>query len=164
LLAQSVLLWIDFASRFCENFLSDFGRLRNRFSWNTEHPVGSITSVRPGLSDRHFGGRTVTECVLHTGERVIYKPRSVAGEAAFCGFVAGLKARGSLCGLNVTHGPDQDPKGGWGVVPAIACRTDWEVERFSARAGVLLAVLHVLAVTDVHCENLIASGEYPVVI
>jgi lantibiotic modifying enzyme len=28
----------------------------------------------------------------------------------------------------------------------------------------LLAVLHVLAITDIHCENIIAAGEHPVVV
>src|SRR5262249_24058858 len=157
------LLWIDFTASFCWTFLSDFGRLRNRFSLNAEHPVGAITSVQAGVSDRHFGGRTVTECVLHTGERVIYKPRSVAGEAAFYRFVAWLNAHGLPYGLKVIHELDQGSHGWMEAVPAIACRTDSEVERFYARAGVLLAVLHVLAVTDVHWENFIASGEYPVV-
>ncbi|WP_460846179.1 type 2 lanthipeptide synthetase LanM family protein [Phytohabitans suffuscus] len=36
--------------------------------------------------------------------------------------------------------------------------------RFYRRQGALLALLHVLHATDIHCENLIASGDQPVVV
>lgn len=49
-------------------------------------------------------------------------------------------------------------------VPADACSKAHDVQEFYLRCGVTLAALHVLAGTDVHCENLIASGPHPVVV
>jgi type 2 lantibiotic biosynthesis protein LanM len=39
-----------------------------------------------------------------------------------------------------------------------------EVDRFYRRQGALLALLHVLDGADIHCENLIACGDQPVLI
>jgi lantibiotic modifying enzyme len=46
----------------------------------------------------------------------------------------------------------------------VPCSSAEGVARFYTRAGMLLAVLHLLSVTDIHCENIIAAGEHPVIV
>ncbi|HEY2913545.1 MAG TPA: type 2 lanthipeptide synthetase LanM [Candidatus Angelobacter sp.] len=164
LLAQSVEFWVQSTTNLCKRFLSDFSSLKSFWGWKVECPQQSLVGVKLGLSDRHNRGETVSECVLQTGERVIYKPRTVSGEAAFSNFVQWLNAQGLSLKLSSLRALDRISYGWVGYVQAKPCSCDSEVERFYSRAGMLLAAIHVLGVTDIHCENLIASGEFPVIV
>jgi type 2 lantibiotic biosynthesis protein LanM len=54
---------------------------------------------------------------------------------------------------------------GWAeFVANLPCASAAEVERFYFRQGGYLALFYLLGATDVHGENIIASGEHPVVI
>jgi type 2 lantibiotic biosynthesis protein LanM len=164
LLAQSTDLWVQDTVNLCTRFCADFRSLKKFFAWKLDSPEGAIADIRPGLSDRHYGGQTVNEYILRTGERVIYKPRSVAPEIAFYRFVAWLNRQGLSLHLRTLRALDCGTHGWVEPVPASSCRCEAQVQRFYFRAGMLLAVLHALGVTDVHCENLIAEGEHPVVV
>ena len=54
---------------------------------------------------------------------------------------------------------------GWvEFVEHLPCRDHDEARRYYERAGMLLCLFYVLEGTDCHYENIIASGEYPVLI
>ena len=54
---------------------------------------------------------------------------------------------------------------GWcGLVTSTPCKSDNEMKRYYERNGILLCVSYLLGSGDIHYENLIAHGEYPVVI
>jgi type 2 lantibiotic biosynthesis protein LanM len=164
LLCQSVDQWVVTAVKFCRRFAHDFADLRMAFRLNVDTPEGALALVRTDLSDRHSGGQTVIECVIQTGERIIYKPRGVQAELVFFRFLQWLNSCGLSLNLMDLRVVDRTTHGWVQSVPAAPCRSESEVERFFGRAGMLLAVLHVLAVTDMHCDNLVAFGEHPVVV
>ncbi|HEY4168659.1 MAG TPA: type 2 lanthipeptide synthetase LanM [Reyranella sp.] len=164
LLCQSVEQWIQATIDLCRRFSADYADLVSSFGWEAGPIEGALENIRTDLSDRHRGGQSVHECRLRNGERVIYKPRTVEPEAAFYGFIARLNRLGLPLELKVVLSLDRGTHGWVEYVPVEPCRSEAEIERYHARAGMLLAALHVLAITDVHCENLIASGEYPVVV
>jgi type 2 lantibiotic biosynthesis protein LanM len=164
LLAQSVDLWVEASARLCRRFAADWPRLRKFFGWTEGGLEGAISGLKTGLSDRHRGGQTVAELSLATGDCIIYKPRSVRPELAFNAFLNWLNDRDLPLRLGTVRALDRETYGWMEVVPHRRCEDAFAVERFYVRAGMLLAVLHALAVTDIHCENLIASGEHPVVV
>jgi type 2 lantibiotic biosynthesis protein LanM len=164
LLCQSVEQWVAATSDLVRRFAGDFAALRSAFGWCVDGPAGAVAEIRTDLSDRHRGGCTVLECVLRTGERVVYKPRSVGPERAFYELVGWLNRRGLSLDLRVLQIVDRGSHGWVESVASAACGSDAEVERFYRRCGMLLAVLHALSATDIHCENLIASGEQPVLV
>ena len=164
LLCQSVIQWNSSVLDLCQRFLHDFHDLRKFFGWAVGQPVGAVADLRTDLSDRHHGGQAVIECILATGELVIYKPRGLQSEVAFSRVIHWMNEHGLSLKLSTVRALDRTTHG-WvkSVVPA-PCQNDAEVDRFYVRMGMLLAILHLLAITDVHCENLIASGEEPVVV
>lgn len=164
LLCESIEQWIKSTSQFCLRFEHDFADLKAFFGWRVEGPAGAIAQLRTSLSDRHEGGQTVIECILHSGERVFYKPRSLRPEIAFYKFVDWLNKRGLAHDLKVLQALDRSTHGWIESVHYESCQTNTQVENFYTRAGMLLGVLYVLGVTDIHCENLIASGEHPVIV
>ena len=164
LLSQSVERWTRATTMFCRRFAEDFARLREAFGWTIDRPDGAVADVRPDLSDRHHGGQTVMDVSLRTGERIIYKPRTVRPEIAFYRLVASMNRRGSFPMLKVVQALDRTTHGWVEAIDGAACESGEEVERFYARMGRLLAILHTVAATDIHCENLIACGEHPVIV
>jgi len=56
--------------------------------------LGAVTEIKPGLSDRHHGGRRVAILVFEDGDRIVYKPRSLAIEAAFVEFLQWMVGEG----------------------------------------------------------------------
>ena len=164
LLCQSVDQWVRMTVALCRRFSQDFAELRTFFGWRISSAEGAVANLRTGLSDRHDGGQTVLGFILSSGERVIYKPRTVQPEIAFYDFVGWLNQCELSLDLKTIGCLDRVTHGWVEWVPAEVCQSDVEIERFYQRAGMLLAVLHALATTDIHCENLIASGEHPVVV
>ena len=54
---------------------------------------------------------------------------------------------------------------GWeACIDRAPCRTKEEVTRFYERTGILMFLFYLLGTNDIHGENIIASGEYPVAI
>ena len=90
LLSQSLEQWTSSSVNFCRRFLCDFSALRTFFGWQVEYPKHAVEDLRTDLSDRHRGGQTVMQCMLRTGERVIYKPRTVQPEIAFYQLIGSL--------------------------------------------------------------------------
>ena len=164
LLGQSVDQWVKASVRLCRRFAADWPQLQAFFGWPKGKSEAAITGLETGLSDRHTGGQTVAELSISTGERIIYKPRSVRPEIAFNTFLSWLNERGLPLRLRTVRALDRRTYGWMEFVPHRPCENAAAVDRFYARAGMLLTVLHVLAVTDIHCENLIASGEHPVIV
>jgi len=163
-LCQSTEQWIEATADLCRRFQEDYLKLAAHFSWKVGPRRGALAAIRTDLSDRHCGGRTVYECRLANGERVIYKPRTVQPESSFYGFLSQLNDLGLPLNLRIVRSLDCGSYGWMEHVATERCRSKVEVRKYYRRAGMLLAALHVLAVTDVHCENLIANGEHPVVV
>jgi class II lanthipeptide synthase len=164
LLSRSVEHWIAATVTFCRRFHDDFRALQKFFDWPLAHAENALAQVCADLSDRHHGGQTVIQCMLRTGDRIVYKPRTVKPEAAFYKFIAALNGSELTLELKVLRTFDRTTYGWMESVSPQACITNDEVAQFYRRAGMLLCVLHVLATTDIHSENLIASGEHPVVV
>jgi type 2 lantibiotic biosynthesis protein LanM len=125
---------------------------------------GPVVAVAPGLGDRHRQGRSVTAVSFADGRTVIYKPRSLAAHVLFGEVVAWLNERVPRTWLRTVATVTRP---GYGWVEFVAPRPlTWpsEADLFYRRQGVLLAALYALHATDMHCENVIACGDQPVLI
>lgn len=114
--------------------------------------------------DSHQGGRSVAVLEFADGGKVVYKPRPVDAHARFADLTAWLDDQ--LPEL----GPDTAkvvPCNGYGWVAFVErepCADLAEVSRFYRGQGVLLALLHAIDGTDVHCENLISRRDRAVLV
>lgn len=121
--------------------------------------VPPVTALRFGLSDPHGGGRTVGRIDFADGVTLAYKPRSLAVETAFASLLATLELDQRR--LLVI---DQGDHGWMEWLTHQPCRSRRQAAAFQRRCGELLAVLRCLRGGDIHPDNLIACGEYPVVV
>ncbi|HJQ64975.1 MAG TPA: DUF4135 domain-containing protein [Gemmatimonadales bacterium] len=133
-------------------------------SWGCGRPLGRVLEVRSGLSDPHDGGRTVAVVRFASGLRVVYKPRPVGLEAAFHRLVAWWNER---AGPVAVFAPDVVDRGTYGWMEFVtheACIDHEAASRYWERAGALIALADLLDATDLHHGNVIAHGEYPVLV
>ena len=156
LLATAVDDWSDAVSEFLARFASDREALG----------VEAIAGLRPGLSEPHNHGRSVFALETDTGRRLVYKARSLDGEAAFARMAewCNRQAPAGWLPLLAAAATRRDGYGWMEFVEAAACRDQGEAERCFERIGELLGLLHVLQSSDVNRENLIIQGEHPVLI
>jgi type 2 lantibiotic biosynthesis protein LanM len=129
---------------------------------------GELRELRFGAGDSHQNGQTVTTVRLDGGS-VVYKPRSLAVDAVLGGLLPRLlpdvpDADRIRVPAVVTR---EDRLGPYGWAEHVAhryCRDDHELRTFYRGLGHWLAVMRLLAGSDLHSENLIACGPVPVVV
>lgn len=123
---------------------------------------GQLVEVTFGAGDSHEGGRTVTQLRFEQG-RVVYKPRSLAVDGALALLLADLQPEGDAL-IRVPRVLGGDDYGWAEFVEHEFCTGEQQVGRFYFAMGMWLAITRLLAGSDLHAENLIASGPVPVVV
>ncbi len=121
---------------------------------------GTLTGITAGAGDVHRGGQSVA-IVSFERARLVYKPRSLRADAAFNGLLDWFNRHSprhrqrTLRILDrATYGWAEFADGSSGHDPAA----------FYWRTGGLLAFLYLLSAVDLHFENIIASGDHPVLV
>jgi type 2 lantibiotic biosynthesis protein LanM len=98
------------------------------------------------------------------GQRLVYKPRSLAIDQHFQELLLWLNRQGAQPPFRPLTILNRQEYGWVEFVAATPCTNAAEVERFYQRQGGYLALLHALNAADFHFENLIAAGEHPMLI
>ena len=120
-----------------------------------------ITNIKCGASDAHHEGQTVAEVYLDNQKILIYKPRSLWKEQAF------LKLHADFCEelevpVQTAAVLDRTAYSWEEYVEIRECETEQEVKNYFRRLGSLLFLCYLTDAGDMHGENILASGEYPV--
>jgi type 2 lantibiotic biosynthesis protein LanM len=145
-----------------------FGRDRHALTALLGDNAGPLIRVVPGAGDSHHGGQSVS--LLHcTGGTVVYKPRSVAVDATLARLLPRLlpdePALTRIRVPAVLARDDQDGAYGWAAhVAHRHCESDDELRSFYRGLGHWIAVMRMLAGSDLHFENVVAAGPVPVVV
>lgn len=128
-------------------------------------PVLELSSIRCMYGDAHNHGKSVACVYLNGTTEVVYKPHSLENELIFQNLLKRISEKYSLwdskMGAKIISHPDY----GWEEkICYQECRGQAEVKRFYERAGMQIFLTCLLGASDLHCENMIARGEYPVLI
>ncbi len=144
-----------------ERFAVDKDEINRRFF--PDHPAQSIRKLDGGESDSHNEGQKVYILELDNGKKLVYKPRSLRVDEAWEAFLQWVTVHLAIpYWWNKTWN-----RGGYGWcewVETKTCEVYEELERYYLRNGILLCVSYLLGTEDLHYENLIACGEYPIVV
>jgi len=164
-LARAVLealdLWEEAGVELLGRLCQDWKELRSHFHLGGD--PGLLQSLTGGGGDLHGGGRAVRVLTFESGFRLSYKPRPVDVYVRFGELLDWLNERGAP-GLASARVLACDGYGWMEFVAARPCASRAELERFYRRQGAFLALFYVLNASDLHRENLIASGEHPLFI
>jgi len=124
---------------------------------------GRLTGFAAGLGDRHDDGASVVRLAFAHG-RLVYKPRSLAIDAVYARFLDRLAQAGVEPAQRAAAVLD---RGDYGYAEWIAHAPVADAaasSRYYRRYGGTCAIAYLLGCTDLHLENVIASGEHPVLV
>jgi type 2 lantibiotic biosynthesis protein LanM len=162
LLATLTDRWVETTSEFLQRLAADLPDLQCIFGG--DFPLGAVTALEPGLSDPHRGRRTVIALRFDSGVKVVYKPKDVSLEEAFQLLLAWCNAHGAPLGFRTLTVVNRSTHGWVECADHRPCDHQQAAQRYFRRAGMLLCLIYLLDGTDFHCDNLIADGEYPLLI
>jgi type 2 lantibiotic biosynthesis protein LanM len=172
LIAVAIQVWVETSADFIQRVAKDLPMLMEHFAVRVETvPTGitpyhnvQIDSLETDLSDPHDGGKTVISITLNVGLRVVYKPKSLCLEASYYKFLQWCNSNGAPMDFAVPRVLDRGAYGWMEYVTNTPCDDSVGLQRFYIRAGMLLCGLYIMGATDCHYENLVAHGEYPVLV
>lgn len=132
---------------------------------NNGNSLGKIKFIEMGIGDTHKNGRSVVKVVFENGE-LIYKPRNIEIESSFNKFISIINDKHipHFLDLKTVKHIGFENHGWFNLIYQKECQTIEEVESYYFRIGELLAIFYILGTTDLHSENIIAQGQYPIVI
>lgn len=143
------------------SFFNDLDLISEAFSINASRN-NTIKDIDTGLGDGHNGECTAL-ITLYDDTKLIYKPRNIDTTNSYNSFInwVNYKLNTNLKTFKCVSCKDY----GWlEFVTYEAVNTPEELQEYYYRAGVLLAVTLLLGSKDCHYENVIASGQNPVLI
>lgn len=163
LLAENVGRTIHQSAAFLSEMRNRLEVDRKEIEKNILHdrPMGNITGIQDMAADCHCNGKCVLKIETDQGDTFLYKPRNVQTEKAFLNllnyFYEGIQLDGYVYGMVLRE------EYAWiEWVPPQECIQSSQVERYFRRLGVCVFLSFLLGTGDIHYENLIAHGEYPV--
>lgn len=154
--------WVVVALELVDRLYRDWPTLRDTL-FAGQSP-GPLTGVRMAQRTTKRGGRAVAILSFASGDRLVYKPRSLAIEEHFQQLLRWLNERGFEPAFKSISLIDRGLYGWMAWVGAEATSADESVARFYRRQGAYLALLYALEATDFHLSNIIAAGEHPLLI
>jgi type 2 lantibiotic biosynthesis protein LanM len=157
--------WSSSSALLLRDLAEDLPAIGNRF-WPGADP-GRLVTLDGGMGDVHRGGRAVTILHFEGGQRVVYKPHSLEVDVHFGALLAELNRTAGAHGILDMRPIDTMNRGDHGYAEFLAtapCTSREEMVRFFRRQGQNLALMFALEGTDIHSENVLAHGEYPVII
>lgn len=176
LMATATDLWVEANGELMRRLESDWLAIQQTFQGNANAKtyamsLQQVVAVEPALSDLHNRGRAVAALTFASGLKLIYKPKDLGMEVAFFQFLDWLNQQGGetwhtlpLLPFKVLQVLNRPTYGWVEYVEHLPCENKSAAQRYYQRAGMLLCLSYVLGGTDLHQENLIASGEYPVLV
>ena len=178
LVVTAIDFWVEATAEFLNRLTIDWSDIQQRFWADT--PLQQVVALKPSLSDPHNRGRSVIAVKFDTGLQLVYKPKDLGLDVAFYQFLSWCNQQGKNYSLSSpltgeTHLGSPLPfkvlqvlnrfTHGWvEYVESLPCEDEASGKRFYQRSGMLLCLVHALEGTDCHQENLIASGEQPVLV
>ncbi|MDR0614385.1 MAG: type 2 lantipeptide synthetase LanM [Lactobacillales bacterium] len=122
-----------------------------------------IQEVHLSAGDSHEQGKSVS-IIKISDKKVVYKPKNLEVTESFGKLVDWFNQHSSLLDLKVPKGIYCKQYSFCEFISYDSCQTEVEVANFYRRMGYLVAISYVFAMNDLHLENVIAHGEYPVII
>ena len=125
--------------------------------------IDRIKELNQGEGDIHKNGQSVSKMEFDDGSILYYKPHSLDKNMKYQKLYkhlcekAGISCREVKYLSRRTYGWEEN-------IENKSCNTKEEVERYYFRLGIHLFLGYALGATDLHGENIVAHGEYPVII
>ncbi|WP_257349958.1 type 2 lanthipeptide synthetase LanM family protein [Pseudalkalibacillus decolorationis] len=156
LMVETTERWKNTVCESVEHLINDLTEIQSTFG---EHYV-ELIDIQTGSGDLHRDGRSVLIMRFSTGDRLVYKPRSLSIDYHFNRLIEWLN-KGITPTLHPVQVIDRIDYGWQQFTDHKECESINQVQDFYQRLGSYIAIFHMLHATDIHMENMVASGEHP---
>ncbi len=153
--------FVDFYAEVIGHFEKDKAQIGELFSLAGE--INMILDIQGVSSDLHNHGKQVLRITLNHGLEILYKPHAMDNEGSYMRLLEWISGK---TGIGQYRYPFLSYAGhSWcKIVSYESCRTEDKLHRYYRRLGSQLFLIYLLGTKDLHSENVIAHGEYPVLI
>lgn len=152
-----------------DNFVNYYIEIYNNFQKDRRkikemYQVLEITKLNKivlASADVHNNGKQVARVIFNDNYEIIYKPRSMGAEQAYMELLQWISKMIKVSQKKYEFLTYEDHS--WStIVEYEECISQKQLHDYYTRLGVQLLLIYVLGTKDLHYENLIASGPYPV--
>lgn len=150
-------LLIQYLKEIEDNVIRDYEELTKIFDI-----YGKVQKIEMNLGDTHRGKKSVAILVFEKN-KIVYKPRNLSVDEKFKEFIDYISCT-IKCKLLLPKVKNKEMYGWQEYVESSNCNSEQEVKNFYYRIGIYTAIFYVLKATDLHMDNIICKGEYPVFI
>lgn len=161
LLIRKIRDYINYVDEILQHFYQDRETISKEF--HIKQNAMEITKISFNQDEEHFPGRMVARVGLKGGQRIYYKPHSLLLTEKYQKIENWLwekmgpeKSR-HLVASRDDYGWEQE-------VTEVECKCTKEIKEYYYRCGAECCLTYVLGMTDIHMDNVIAHGKYPVII
>ncbi|RCJ40612.1 hypothetical protein A6770_37720 [Nostoc minutum NIES-26] len=162
LMAVATEFWVDATEEFISRLALDWDEIQKTYQKTAE--LGKVIKVHSDVSDFHHNGRSVMLLTFAEGLKLVYKPRNLGIDEAYIKLLAWFNEHGSPLTFKLFKLVNRSTYGWVEFIEKFPCKKQEEFARYYQRSGGLLCLTYILDSTDLHCENIIACGEHPVLI
>lgn len=158
----------DASSDYCIEILTNFTKNREQIQQKlhvSNREVLKIDCIKIGSGDKH-NGKSVAQVLLSNEMQILYKPHSLALDKAFYDLIGWINAKKSdtMLDMRASDVLSYDDYAWTFYIQYEEAKTLKGINRYFQRGGQLLGLMYALNAVDCHYENIIANGEYPVLI
>lgn len=160
-IAETIHGVVQYYAEIMENYQKEYAQIKQRLPIRENER--KIVGISSGFGDSHNNGRQVVCVTLECGTKILYKPHSMENDMAYYELLRWLEENTKIRQKYIPMVSKSNH--GWcAIVDTETCVTEKELEKYYERFGVHLFLTWLLGTKDLHFENVIASGAYPVIV
>ena len=160
LLAAITRQWIDTTGELVNRLGNDLETIERKLL-HSKSPI-KVSAIEGDLSDAHNLGHSVRIIRFDDGSKIVYKPKDLGLDLVWIDFINHLNGLNPPVQLRVVNTIACDGYGWCEFIQHESCQSQDDIRLFYERSGAWLIIFHMLASSDMHYENIIASGSHPV--
>ncbi|XCP83819.1 type 2 lanthipeptide synthetase LanM [Roseburia hominis] len=125
--------------------------------------AGKIIKISSEVSDSHHEGKVVLKVYLDNGYEIFYKPHDMKNEKVYGELLRWFTKETGITQYEYPIISHKDHS--WcEVVVQSDCSLEVQIKNYYQRVGGHVFLTYLLGTRDLHYENIIAAGEYPVLV
>ena len=155
-------IWIRESKKLLLRLGKDLSEIQKSFQSQTD--LGKVTALNSNMSDRHRGA-SVTILTFSSGLKIVYKPKNTEIEKIYFEILDWCNhQKADILPFKILNIISRSTYSWVEYVEHLPCKNQNEIENYYKRSGMLLMLVYAFGGMDFHSENIIAHGEYPVLI
>ena len=152
--------WVSATEEFLARLENDKASLHATFGLSETAVIERVVSA----GDTHNNGRSVLILFFDNGSAIVYKPRSVDLEAAFQSYLGWANQKSERVGLHIMAVASKPGYGWIEFIKHEECKDNTDARLYYFRLGYLTSLVYSINGVDIFFENLVASGNQPVIV